>query len=79
MRKVTIVLFLTSAFAVGGEGAWVDFESGRKAFERGEFAKAESLMKAAVATDARVQDAHYYLGVMAKRRGEKSAAAELFA
>jgi len=75
MRKLILVVALAAAAAPGGEGAWGAFEQGLKAYRSGDFAAAEAAMRAALAQDPRVEDAHFYLGLCLERKGDAGAKA----
>ncbi|MGQ0615181.1 MAG: tetratricopeptide repeat protein [Planctomycetaceae bacterium] len=69
------ILALAALPAHGAEGAWGSFNQGLKAYEKGDFVGAEAAMRAALAQDTRVEDAHYYLGLCLERKGDEGARA----
>ncbi len=75
MRSMIFILALAALPVNGAEGAWGSFEQGRKAYEKGDFVGAEAAMRAALAQDVRVEDAHYFLGLCLERKGDEGARA----
>ena len=68
MRAI-VASFLLAGLAAAGEGVWVDLQQGIEAYQKGDLARAEPLLRAASA-DPRVQDARYYLGMVRLRSGD---------
>lgn len=69
-----LALVIVAAWAAAEEGAFTDFERGRRCYEAKDYVRAEQWFKSA-AGDARCKDAHYYLGMLLERKGDAAGAA----
>ena len=82
MRSITgpgAALALFAGISMAGTGPWVDFQNGVDAFKRNDLKAAHQLFERAVRTDDTIEDAHYYLGMIADRRRDLRKAAHHFA
>lgn len=68
MRTVVPILLL-AALAGAGDGVWVELQQGIEAYQKGDLARAEALLRSA-SSDSRVKDARYYLGMVRIRKGD---------
>ena len=82
MRGITrfgAALALFAGVSIAGTGPWIDFKKGIEAFKRNDLKSAHALFERAVLADDSIEDAHYYLGMIADRRRDTRKAAHHFA
>ncbi len=72
-------LFLVSGLAEAEESAWTLLKKGLKLYRHKRYNDAEHCFRAAADMDSRCGDAHYYLGVLAERKGASKEAKKHYA